>query len=58
MVITFLTMYNKNQFVYNTHGNYKNKVYCQKVNTRKPCFRTVKVRAKNDHERMIYNMIS
>ena len=23
MVITFLTMYNKNQFFYNTHGNYK-----------------------------------
>ena len=24
MVITFLTMYNKNQFFYNTHENYKN----------------------------------
>ena len=24
MVITFLTMHNKNQFFYNTHGNYKN----------------------------------
>ena len=24
MVITFRTMYNKNQFFYNTHGNYKN----------------------------------
>ena len=24
MVTTFLTMYNKNQFFYNTHENYKN----------------------------------
>ena len=24
MVITFLTMYNKNQLFYNIHGNYKN----------------------------------
>ena len=24
MVITFLTMYNKNLFFYNVHGNYKN----------------------------------
>ena len=24
MVITFLTMYNKNQSFYNAHGNYKN----------------------------------
>ena len=24
IVVTFLTMYNKNQFFCNTHGNYKN----------------------------------
>ena len=49
-MITFLTMYNKNQLFYNTHGNYKNinlniltAIYKYK---RKPCLRTIKVSKK------------
>ena len=60
MVITFLTMYNKNQFFYNTHGNYKNinlNFLLAKSNTRKPCLRPIKV-TKKDHELIIYNMIN
>ena len=44
-------MYNKNLFFYNTHGNYKNinlNTLLPKIFTRKPCLRTIKVRAKND----------
>ena len=42
MVITSLTMYNKNQNFYNTHGNYKNiilNIYnWHKINTGKPAY--------------------
>ena len=41
-------MYNKNQFFYNTHDNYKNinKSTGKKMNTRNPCVCTIKVQAK------------
>ena len=43
MIVTFLTMYNKNQFFYNAHGIYKNVLLVKKTNTRKPYLRTIKV---------------
>ena len=51
MVITFLTMYNKNRFFlqYNTHGNYKNinlDILLAQKNTRKPCLRKIKMSKK------------
>ena len=57
MAITFLTMYNKNQFLLQEAWELEKIFYRQKINTRKLCLCTIKDWTKNDQELIIDNII-